>query len=50
MGKRKPVLKVPYNSLLYGKEYGVNITEAKRAFLSGMSKRFRRKVNVKFTR
>ena len=46
----KPILKYPIRRLVYGKSTGVNLKEAKRAFLSGMSKRFRREVNVRFTR
>ena len=44
----KAELRVNKSNLKYGKIYGVTFTEAKKAYLSGMSKGFKRKVNVKF--
>ena len=46
----KPIMRVKTSSLKYGRKYGVTMKEAKRAFLSGMSKGFKRKVKVRFTR
>ena len=46
----KPTIRVPTRNLKYGKRYGVTLKEAKVAFLSGMSKGFKRKVRVKFVR
>lgn len=43
-------MKIPYSQLQYGNQYGVTVKEAKRAYLSRMSKKFRRKVNVRFVR
>ena len=48
--RRKGILKIPHSQLTFGKKTGVTLKEAKRAFLSGMSKSFRRKIRVKFTR
>lgn len=47
---RKPIMKVPYSDLLYGKKHGVTLKEAKKAYLSGMSKKFRKEMNIKFVR
>jgi len=47
---RKPILEVPHSHLRYGRRTGVTLKQAKRAFLSGMSKSFKRKVKVKFVR
>ena len=50
MKKSKPTLLVKRRDLKYGKEYDVTLKEAKEAFLSGMSKSFKKKVNVKFVK
>jgi hypothetical protein len=48
--EKKKLLKVKKSKLLYGKKYGVTFKQAKRAFISGMSKSFKKKVKVKFVR
>jgi len=48
MEKRELI--IPYRSLTYGKKYDVTLKEAKKAFLSGMGKKFRSHVKVRFVR
>jgi hypothetical protein len=43
-------MRVPHNQLIYGGNTGVTMKEAKRAFLSGMSKNFKKKVKIQFVR
>jgi len=44
----KALMLVKINELIYGKKLGVTLKEAKKAFLSGMSKNFKKNVKVKF--
>ena len=47
---KKAVMRVPRSQLVYGRNKGVTLKEAKRAYLSGMSNSFRKKVKVIFAR
>lgn len=47
---KKSKLIVNKKALTYGRKYGVTFKEAKKAYLSGMSKKFKRRVKIVFKR
>lgn len=47
---KKQILRIPISKLIYGKRYGVTLKEAKRGFLSGMNKTFKKKTKIIFVR
>ncbi len=47
---RKKIMRDSRRELSYGEGTGVSFAEAKHSFLSGMSKGFKKKVKIKFTK